>query len=219
MYVSSSHIYLYRYKCPKCRIAYCSVQCCRAHKEKGCQPNETPVTSKYLPPNLLLRDIPQNPIPRRKNQDDDLEEGWKITDNMKIAMDSSDWLKKELHDGGLRQIIHEICLVSNTVANGGKTHQELALEEAKRNYPSFGTFVDKLLVLTGVLERQHTDTDLSQWLEEDDLGPLALVSIPRQIRAPLNTTDESCSASDSEESDSDESESSEETSCSDSDDE
>jgi hypothetical protein len=166
-----------------------------------------------------VRHVPQNATPRRQQrEDDDLEEGWKITDKMKTAVDASDLLRKELQDGGLRQIIHQVSSVSDTVAHGGKTHQELAFEEAKRNFPNFETFIDKLLVLTGVLERQETQDDMSQWLEGDELGPLSLVPIPRQQRPRLNTPDASCSTSDSDKLDSDESESSDETSCSDSDD-
>jgi hypothetical protein len=136
--------------------------------------------SKYLPSNLLVRGVPQNATPRQEqHEDNNLEEGWKITDEIKTAMDGSDWLKKELQDGGLRQVIHEVSSVWDTVAHGGITHQELALEEAKRKYPNFEKFINKLLVLTGILERQGMQDDVSQWLEGDELGPLALVPIPR----------------------------------------
>lgn len=179
----------------------------------------TTASSKYLPSNVLLRDVRQHATPRQEqHEDDDLEEGWKITDEMKTVMDTSDWLKKELQDGGLRQVIHEVSSVSDTVARGGKTHQEHALEEAKRKYPNFETFIDKLLVVTGVLERQETQDDVNQWLEGDELGPLSLVPIPRRHWQLLNAPDPSCSTSDSDESDSDESESSDESSSSDSDD-
>lgn len=108
---------------------------------------------------------------------------------MMDKMDNCDWLRTELQDGGLRQIIHQVCEASNTVAHGQKTHQEVALEQAKSRYPTFERFMDKLLVLTGVLERQEIDEDLDDWLQRDDadgLGPLALVPIPRKQRA-VNT--------------------------------
>jgi len=183
------------------------------------------VKSKYLPSDTLLRDPLKNAIQRRQQaseEDEDLAEGWKITEEMMDKMDNCDWLRTELEDGGLRQIIHQVCEASNTVAHGQKTHQELALEQAKANYPNFDRFMDKLLVLTGVLERQETEDDLTlkEWLElneEEALGPLALVPLPRKQRTlvvPQDAADDSSSSSDdSDESDSDESnsESSDET--------
>ncbi|CAI7787170.1 unnamed protein product [Closterium sp. NIES-54] len=34
-----------KYKCPTCLSPYCSVACCRKHKETPCQPREQPATS------------------------------------------------------------------------------------------------------------------------------------------------------------------------------
>ena len=95
--------------------------------------------SKYLPSDLLLRDPLENAIQRRrKTSEEDLAEGWKITNEMMDAMDKCEWLQSELEDGGLRQIIHQVCDSSNTVvAHGQKTHQEVALEQAKAKYPNF----------------------------------------------------------------------------------
>jgi len=199
-----------KYKCPKCRMPYCSIACCRAHKERGCEEKkeeekQAVIKSKYLPSDLLLRDPLENAIQRRKQvseEEENLAEGWKITEEMMDKMDNCDWLRTELQDGGLRHIIHQVCEASNTVAHGQKTHQELALEQAKSKYPNFDRFMDKLLVLTGVLERQETGDGLVEWLQREDddaLGPLALVPIPRKRRAiqtPQDVKDETLSSSD-----------------------
>lgn len=214
-----------KYKCPKCRAPYCSIACCRSHKEKGCEENKVQENykqapkSKYLPASDLLQRNPlENAIQRRKQaaeEEVDLVEGWKITENMMDKMDNCDWLRTELQDGGLRQIIQQVCEASNTVAHRSdqKTHQELALEQAKAKYPNFDRFMDKLLVLTGVLERQETEEELSEWLtrqEDEELGPLALVPLPRKRRpvdALQDLKDEMSSSSDdsSSESESDDS--------------
>ena len=188
------------------------------------------VKSKYLPSDLLLRDPLENAIQRRRQaSEEDLAEGWKITSEMMDKMDNCEWLQSELEDGGLRQIIHQVCDSSNTVAHGQKTHQQLALDQAKAKYPNFNRFMDKLLVLTGVLERQETqDEKLDEWLNregDEELGPLALVPIPRRKKRLIETLikDEDVASSnsggsDESESDESESETSEDSSTGDEDD-
>lgn len=155
----------------------------------------------------------ENSVKRRQEleeeDDDELDEGWKITKEMMDVMDKSTWLKQELQDGGLRQIIAQIDAESNRVTNSGKTSQEEALEKAKSKYKPFEGFVDKLLVITGILEREETEEkeEMEDWLERDsdDLGPLALKPVPRKIPmklpAVLDDSDESVVDSSSEDSD------------------
>ena len=198
-----------KYKCPQCREPYCGIVCCRTHKEKDCrrgggggggvvsdqQPVAAVKKSKYLPSDLLTRDPIENAQRKRKQLEDgaqdnnasdeeDLEVGWKITEEMMNEMDKSAWLRTELQDGGLRQLIWDVMSASKSVNRSGTaTHQEELLQITSTKYPHFRTFLDKLKVLAGVLERQgvpgggdEDDDDLTQWLEQegDDLGPLAL---------------------------------------------
>ena len=156
--------------------------------------NDQPVVakkSKYLPSDVLNRDPIQNAQLKRQqlgdgphdnvNDDEELEVGWKMTEEMMNEMDKSDWLRTELQDGGLRQLIWEVLSASTSLnRSGSATHQEELLQMTSTKYPHFRTFLDKLKVLTGVLERQNVqggdDDDLTQWLEQegDDLGPLAM---------------------------------------------
>ena len=116
---------------------------------------------------------------------------------MMTALDRSPWLHAELNDGGLRQIINRIVSASDKVVGRGHgsqiTLQEQELERAKEVYPNFATFIDKLLVLAGVLERQSStisesmmELPLGEWLaqhvdpEELQQG-LALKPIPRPV--------------------------------------
>jgi len=202
-----------KYKCPKCRAPYCSMECCRKHKEVPCEPQQIKtevLKSKYLPSDLLLNDPNQNALHRRKQLDDtdDLEDGWKITRDMMDSINQSSWLRHELEDGGLRQMMYEIDSASNTVTQSGKTHQEEALDRYKQKYPNFRGFVDKLLVTAGILERQDVSEELAIWLKrkEDDLGPLALKPIPRRcepIQLPPMQNHDDSSSEDSSESDED----------------
>jgi hypothetical protein len=152
--------------------------------------------SKYLPSDQLTRDPIQNALLHRKkleedknDEDDeyeDLDAGWKITEEMMNEIDKSDWLRKELQDGGLRQLIWEVCSASKRITHSGKfTHQEELLHAMSAKHPMFRVFLDKLKVLAGVLERQcapgDENEDLKNWLENDghDMGPLTLKPLRR----------------------------------------
>jgi hypothetical protein len=181
-----------KYKCPICRASYCCVACCRKHKETPCH-KETPQTtactpklseeeqikSKYLPASLLKKSAPASVavlVTRDQQRDqnsnyEDLEDGWKMTQEMVNSMHHSEWLREELQDPGLQQIIAEIATASHAVVGGGSgrkfkhnqqmhqqrideaaTHQERLLHKLQGDCPRFKFFLDKLLVLTGVLE-------------------------------------------------------------------
>jgi hypothetical protein len=105
-----------------------------------------------------------------------------MTDGMVQLMQRSGWLRTELQDSGLRQLLIEIATASNICGPNKQTHQEQALQKAKLDYPHFKRFIDKLLVLTTVLERQREDTEihLADWLSNEtakDAHPLILKPI------------------------------------------
>lgn len=83
----------------------------------GC--NNTESRSKYLPVDVLKQQSASRPkkrIRRSSNNDDsddDDQPGWNITDEMKQLIQRSDWLRKELNDGGLRHLIGEIDAASD----------------------------------------------------------------------------------------------------------
>jgi len=139
--------------------------------------------------------------------------GWIITEEMMNEMDKSDWLRKELQDGGLRQLVYEVFSASNTVIADRRgvnkmTHQEEKLLYFQSKYPNFRVFLDKVKVLTGVLERQEQDDimDLPEWLQCDgtDLGDLALKPLPsRRQEINLAAVKQLNSSEDSSDSDSD----------------
>ena len=180
-----------KYKCPKCRDTYCSIQCCRDHKQRGCSANKAPSTtessqeaplSKYLPRQELAKlakistSVSQRDSREHDNDDgdddddDDIEEGWKITESMTEAVQNSEWLKNELKDEGLRHLISRIVAAPAFVRRNQKTtKQEDELEQLKTDYPRFKGFLDKMLVVTDVLERhgEAAETDLGEWLQQE----------------------------------------------------
>lgn len=135
---------------------------------------------------------------------DDLDDEWKVMPTMIESMKDSSWLRNELNDPGLRYIIEQIATASNlTRRNQSLTLQEEFLEQVKEKYPRFKVFLDKLLVLTGVLERtEDGSSDLQQWLAQDNVDVergLQLKSISRPTRGdpciPIHLETESRSES------------------------
>ena len=83
--------------------------------------------STYLSKNCILSTSTTNHLHphkrlRRSNNDDDDEydshddePGWNITNEMKARLQQSSWLRKELQDGGLRQLIDNIDAASDSM--------------------------------------------------------------------------------------------------------
>ena len=145
---------------------------------------------------------------RTLSEDEELEEeereGWRITKEMMDRVHGSKWLRNELADGGLRQLIYDIDIADETEeAKGGSkkrkrnwntmgcipemTAREMALEKAKLSNGKFATFLDKLLLEAGVLRKHANETEeeeealLSSFLNrEENLGPLSLVPIVKK---------------------------------------
>lgn len=227
-----------KYKCPKCRLRYCSIQCCRQHKEQcvqHVQPMQQPEIaskSRYL---LETQEhgVNQQRMLKPSNKrtetldDDELDPDWKIPSEDLQRLETSEWLHKELSDTGLRQLITKIVSASRNLNGNLQTEQELVLAQCKADHPMLKRFLDKLLVLAGVLERQLEDkeSDLKTWLESSnnrDIHPLVLRSVDRPKR-PLSedvqstdTTTTSSSDDDSESDDNSVDEDSDENNSSDS---
>lgn len=238
-----------KYKCPKCRVSYCSVTCCKKHKE-SCSvllESSTAISkeqsrkmlgvkeSKYLLADELTRDPLENAIRRRKiceENEDDLEEGWSITTQMMDMLDNSEWLRKELEDGGLRQLIAEIDCADDVedglTQNNSRTYRkspklgakpelsqrEIVFMRIKQTNPKFSEFIDKLLLLAGVLQKEEDPNEpINKFLQiegKDSLGHVTLVPIPKRRKALGNIEqmkNEKSMTSESDESESDESES------------
>ena len=119
-----------RYKCPKCLAPYCSVICYRQHKEvcpgkkettdeanttgngtKDAVPAAGETTTEKSKSDNDGNDDDDDDIDDRfssSSDDESLDEGWKITDDMKISLKNSTWLRGQLQDGGLRAMISDI---------------------------------------------------------------------------------------------------------------
>lgn len=187
-----------KYKCPVCRKTYCSVVCCRTHKETckketaekdgpGTSSDANAPTSAQAAKSKYLADVPttttpSQPVTRDPHAYEDLDDSWKMTNDMTEKMQASAWLRTELQDSGLRHVLAQIANASTICGPNKQTQQEFEIEKAKVDYPHIKRFLDKLLVMTGVLQRQREDGEmnLQAWLENDtekDAAPLVLKPI------------------------------------------
>ena len=172
------------YKCPKCRSPYCSVACCRKHKENDCTtaaassandngdtdgPNKRLRASRYVPEGTFtesdIRALESGVRPAGRNEDayEDMDEEWKVSPEMLDRINNCQWLREELdRDDGLRCLIHKIVSASPNVGRNrrGLTEQERLLEQLKSQYPRFERFINALLFSAGVLvPAQHLDEE------------------------------------------------------------
>jgi hypothetical protein len=152
--------------------------------------------------------------------DDDLGPGWKLTDDMIQKMTRSSWLRDELADSGLQQLIMKIVSSSTNIVNDNRrgyassgqhfsrnftTYREQLLSDIKLQYPQFQMFVGKLLYLAGVYERSDcTESNLNgtldEWLSNVQHVKFSLKPLPQRVRpgSASLTNSYQCSGTDSE---------------------
>ena len=221
-----------KYKCPKCRFPYCSIDCCRKHKEVCGTVTEKQQSSGNTNERLKNKYgvFEENPSVARQpalldgsweQNFEDLDDGWKLTAEMKGVLHNSPWLQNEVQDGGLRHLLIKVAAASHNTVQDGKTEQEILLEQLKESNPAFAAFLDKAMVVASILERQGNEADpnLEQWLEQNTTCPfnVALKPLPRRqsmyrsidrpINPPQNDGGEDDSSCDEEESSTEDSDS------------
>ena len=248
--------------------------CLGKQGEGSATPNSIPATktNASIPIPIAIASVAQNEIPgvpkstdakssESDDTDDDddssLEDGWEITDDMKVALRNSTWLRSELQDGGLRDMIASVVRSKKKYRSyhrrqrRGKNqrnqhgnrrnyqrnhhpsqprhpHEELSAKRADNK--NFDVFVDKMLVLADVLERQdmpiflengesvsassgrhsnRNEEELEEWLRmkwDPEMAPPALALRPRRRTIPKFEPIDVSSSESEEEDDEDENE-------------
>jgi len=170
-----------------------------SNNKDGSDPNKI---SKYLSAEQLTRDPLENAARRRnmldEDEDEDLDaDGWRITREMMDRIDNSDWLRKELSDGGLRQIIAQIDMADDEEENYQRrkkrpklgaipdlSPRETALMKARHSNPKFSNFIDRLLVTSKVLVEgeKTTEQELASFLLGDKMEVNGMLSLAPVIK-------------------------------------
>jgi len=154
-----------KYKCPTCHLRYCSVACCRTHKETPCEKKD-PTTAAaaagagkkrgrdaaaydFFPvPSSIARRHHRDVAAAQAAQDQqEEEEDWPVlTDDMRKALSESKWLRSALEDSTLCSLLTDI---------DGDASRGKKLREALGQYPDLKGFVDRLLLEVGALKYEN----------------------------------------------------------------
>eukprot|EP00696_Hemimastix_kukwesjijk_P008865 gnl/Hemi2/21195_TR7025_c0_g1_i1.p1 gnl/Hemi2/21195_TR7025_c0_g1~~gnl/Hemi2/21195_TR7025_c0_g1_i1.p1 ORF type:complete len:178 (-),score=19.11 gnl/Hemi2/21195_TR7025_c0_g1_i1:86-583(-) len=130
----------WKYKCPTCGIKYCSVVCCKAHKDgcgkAGATPQDGPAPSSSVDTAPQTMDVDAAP---------EAGDATSFTQEMRSKLDSATGIHKQLGQHWLRNVINNIQdspRPDKTLANTLKKHRK------------FEQFVHELLVSIGVRENE-----------------------------------------------------------------
>lgn len=151
-----------KYKCPTCHLRYCSVACCRTHKETPCEkkdPRRAAIAGAgkkrgrgaaadgFFPvPSSIARRHHRDVAQAAQGQKEE-EENWPVlTDDMRKALSESKWLRSALEDSTLCSLLTDI---------DGNPHRVDKLREALGHYPDLKGFVDRLLLEVGALKYEN----------------------------------------------------------------
>ncbi|KAI7813723.1 zinc finger HIT domain-containing protein 3, partial [Triplophysa rosa] len=134
-----------KYKCPACRIRYCSVNCFKKHKADSCHPNKETRPASITPTPVCSADQPWtvNDLLDEDSQSDSvaLEKLQKLGD--------SEALKCLLLNPHLRQLITSVDSAEN---------KDKAVKDAMQE-PLFTEFADQCLKMIEPKETEHYHDD------------------------------------------------------------
>lgn len=87
-----------KYKCPTCRAPYCSLVCCKKHKETSCEPAPAPEEPQE----------PSQPTPTPATPMDVDEEDEKLTDEKMGVLRTSAGVKELLANPAITQALKQV---------------------------------------------------------------------------------------------------------------
>lgn len=184
-----------RYKCPKCFMRYCSINCYRTHKE-SCTANtpENKEKSAILP--KVINDTPSIPDIASISQFREKDE-YKLTNEMK---DNIKRHKGWIHDTfktnlGLKQLIKDI-LETSSKNEEQQLEQLKKLQFVKSHNPNFSMFLDDLLLKAGILSSCNGDLVLNSAAKSNILRISKEELLHNKDDNSYTSSDESTSSSD-----------------------
>jgi hypothetical protein len=124
-----------KYKCPKCLQHYCSVACCKTHKETAC-------TQQTAPPPQPVKQLPSSNSAILKEMEQAL-----LTDKQKERLKNSKELRSILKSQRLRSHFSQILSADNRLKK---------LSQMRQLNPEFGAVIELMLdVMNGENEQQR----------------------------------------------------------------
>lgn len=166
-----------QYKCPKCLSPYCSVGCCRKHKE-DCHGKKVPLSPGEQDASPSKRSTPIADKRSSVHQEGSAKDiaitppdysaygpEWVLSSNARDQLKvNARFLKERLQDKGLRQRIAGILRCPDTPIRkySTTTFREKALHQLDAR------LLDDLRVIGGILERHEETLPLEEWLCQSD---------------------------------------------------
>lgn len=118
-----------KYKCPTCKAIYCSVKCCKLHKEQNCQQEKLQQSGSS--------DAPTAETKEKAAVDDDVPQLLSTQQLNKLS--SSTYIKSTLKSKRLREHIAGI----DSIVNSNERRNEL--HKMRKNNAQFNEFIVKML--------------------------------------------------------------------------
>ncbi|XP_033099532.1 zinc finger HIT domain-containing protein 3-like [Anneissia japonica] len=120
-----------KYKCPKCYHKYCSVTCCKKHKESCTQ-----VSIKDKPPAISTTNLV---VEKQEKEENDIEIEDKVPDEKLTLLEKSSTIIKQLENPHLRNMLLNLDSTNDKITGISQAMQE----------PIFTEFADACL---GIVE-------------------------------------------------------------------
>eukprot|EP01087_Luapelamoeba_hula_P021819 TRINITY_DN7694_c0_g1_i2.p1 TRINITY_DN7694_c0_g1~~TRINITY_DN7694_c0_g1_i2.p1 ORF type:complete len:185 (+),score=15.29 TRINITY_DN7694_c0_g1_i2:2-556(+) len=130
-----------KYRCPNCRLPYCSVACFKLHKEMPCIKVEAPPIVHRAPT------APLKPLDRRSYATNSLvneEEDIKVPLGLLKRLETSPEVRRQLEDSRLRALLTTLC------SNDNKYESYENLRSSLNTLPEFAEFANEVLIAIGV---------------------------------------------------------------------
>ncbi|KAG1690555.1 hypothetical protein DVH05_028058 [Phytophthora capsici] len=89
-----------KYKCPTCRAPYCSLVCCKKHKETPCEPAPAPEKPQEPPQPALA--------PATAMDEEDADPAEKLTDEQMNVLRTCDGINEMLSNPAITQALTQI---------------------------------------------------------------------------------------------------------------
>ena len=143
----------HKYKCPQCRIRYCSVACFKAHKADGNACSEACVKTNPSAPSSSSSSSSlaasssdgswrQYAAQARPVAEDDEDESMPVlTDGQRSGIDGSTAVREALQSDELKVLVASLL---------GSPNRNAALKAELQNNPRFRAFADQMLLASGL---------------------------------------------------------------------
>lgn len=141
-----------KYKCPTCRLPFCSVACSKTHKSTPCKPPE----KQPQPSSGVVNKAQARAAQSREESEKELDDCILLTPAQLALLDTNDEVQRKLRDDRVMDIIKRIDSAPNRTA---------ALQLEMKN-PAFLEFCDDIMEAVGCDMSPNKEFTLREYLTD-----------------------------------------------------